>query len=76
MYIGRLLILLGLGMVILGGVIYLFARWGLGVNLFRLPGDIRIQTENVTCLIPLATSIILSIVLTVVLNIVIRMMNR
>jgi hypothetical protein len=63
-------------MVILGGVIYLFARWGLGVNLFRLPGDIRIQTENVTCLIPLATSIILSIVLTVVLNIVIRMMNR
>ena len=76
MYVGRLLILIGLGMVIVGGVVYLFARLGWGLNLFRLPGDIRIQTENVTCLIPLATSIILSIVLTLVLNIIIRMMNR
>lgn len=76
MYIGRLLILLGIGLVVVGGLVYLFARWGWGMNLFRLPGDIRIQTENVTCLIPLATMIILSIVLTVVLNIVIRLMNR
>lgn len=74
MYIGRLLILLGIGLVIVGGLVYLFARWG--VNLFRLPDDIRIQTENVTCLIPLASSIILSIVLTLLLNVIIRFMNR
>jgi hypothetical protein len=67
---------MGIGLVVVGGLVYLFARWGGGTNLFRLPGDIRIQTENVTCLIPLATSIILSIVLTVVLNIIVRLMNR
>ncbi|HLE13183.1 MAG TPA: DUF2905 domain-containing protein [Anaerolineales bacterium] len=74
MYLGRLLILLGLALLIVGGSIYLFAR--LGVNLGRLPGDFRIQTESVTCLIPLASSIILSIVLTVVLNLIIRFLNH
>jgi hypothetical protein len=73
-YIGRLLIILGITLVVIGVLVYGFAR--LGVNLGRLPGDIRIQTGNVTCLVPLATSIILSIVLTVVLNLIIRFLNR
>jgi hypothetical protein len=42
----------------------------------RLPGDITIQTQGISCFIPIATSIILSIVLTIVLNMLLRFLNR
>jgi DUF2905 family protein len=42
----------------------------------RLPGDITIQTQGISCFIPIATSIILSIVLTILLNILLRYLNR
>jgi hypothetical protein len=72
--LARIFIILGLVMVVIGGLIYLFGR--LGIPLGRLPGDIRIQGENVTCILPLATMIVLSIVLTVLLNIILRLINR
>jgi hypothetical protein len=72
--LGRILIISGVVLIFLGGLVYLAARVGLPLG--RLPGDIRIQGENMTCLIPLATSILLSIVLTLVLNIVARLLNR
>ena len=74
MAIARLLIILGLVLLLAGGALYLLARFG--VQLGRLPGDIRIQTGNATCVFPLVTSILLSIVLTVVLNLIIRFLNR
>lgn len=72
--IARILIILGIALFVTGGLIYLFSRQGL--NLFQLPGDIRLQSENVTCLVPLVSSILLSIVLTVILNMVIRLLNK
>jgi hypothetical protein len=72
--IARILIILGIALFVTGGLIYLFSR--LGINLFQLPGDIRLQSENVTCLVPLVSSILLSIVLTVILNMVIRLLNK
>ena len=74
MYVARLLILLGLILLVIGGVAYILAR--MGVQIGRLPGDIRIESGNFTCVIPLVTSILLSIVLTLVLNIIIRFLNR
>jgi hypothetical protein len=68
--IARILVIVGVLLVVAGGLVFLAAR--LGLPLGRLPGDIRIQTDNLTCLFPLATMIILSIVLTVVVNVVIR----
>lgn len=73
------LIGIGLFFVILGGVILLFNRLGLGgikLPLGRLPGDIRIQGDNFTCFIPIASSILLSILLTVILNLIVRLLNR
>lgn len=70
----RLFIVLGMIMLFIGGALYLAAR--LNIPLGRLPGDIRIQSENVTCIFPLVTMIVVSIVLTVVLNVVIRLLNR
>jgi len=48
----------------------------LDIPLGRLPGDIRIERGNMTCLIGLGTSLLLSVVLTVILNIVIRLVNK
>ncbi len=72
--LARFLMILGIIIFLIGGLIYLTGR--LGIPLGRLPGDIRIQGENYTCFIPLATSILLSIVLTVLINLVARFLNR
>jgi hypothetical protein len=71
--VGRLVFFAGVGLVVLGGLLYLIGRVTGGAG---LPGDFRIQTSNVTCFFPLASMIILSIVLTIVLNVVIRLLNR
>jgi hypothetical protein len=72
--VARLIIIIGLVLILVGGLLYVFGR--AGIPLGRLPGDIRIERGNFTCVFPLVTSIILSILLTVILNIIIRFMNR
>jgi hypothetical protein len=72
--IARLLMLAGIALFLIGGMIFLFSR--LGINLFQLPGDIRLQSGNVTCLVPIVSTILLSILLTLILNIVIRFLNK
>jgi hypothetical protein len=66
--------LLGLALLIIGGLIYALGR--LGIPLGQLPGDIRLARGNLTCFIPLASSIILSIVLTILLNLIVRYLNK
>lgn len=72
--LGRILLLIG-GAIALLGLLFViggrFLPW-----LGRLPGDIHIQRGNVSCFLPLATSIIVSLLLTIVLNIIIRLLNR
>jgi Protein of unknown function (DUF2905) len=70
----RLFIFLGLAMLFIGGVLYLASR--LNLPLGRLPGDIRIQTQNLTCFIPIVSMIVLSVILTIVLNVIIHYWNR
>ena len=72
--IGRWLVIFGLGIVLVGGLLWAAGR--LGLPLGRLPGDIAIERGNVSVFFPCATSIILSLVLTVVLNVVLRWFNR
>jgi hypothetical protein len=72
--LARFLLISGVVLIIAGGVAYLLGRLNLPIG--RLPGDIRIQTENMTCFIPLVSMIVISVVLTIILNVVIRMMNK
>jgi hypothetical protein len=72
--LGRILILLGVLLVGVGGLILALGR--AGIPLGSLPGDIRIERENISCIVPIATSIVLSILLTLILNLVIRFLNR
>ncbi|MEJ2733365.1 MAG: DUF2905 domain-containing protein [Anaerolineae bacterium] len=72
--LGKGLVVLGLVLVVLGGLVWLLARTGLPLG--RLPGDLRIEGEKVSCYVPIVTMIVLSVVLTIVLNIIVRLLNR
>ncbi len=63
--VGRILVVFGVLLVVIGGAFMLFGR-------FHLPGDLTFRTGGTTVYIPLATSVILSIVATIVLNLVFR----
>jgi hypothetical protein len=62
--IGRVLLVIGFLLVIVGGLAALGVRLPFG----RLPGDIAIEGERGGVYIPIATMILVSIVLTVLLN--------
>jgi len=67
-------LLLGLVFLLIGGALFIAER--LGIHLGRLPGDIRVQRGNLTCLFPLATTILLSVILTVLLNLILRLFKK
>ena len=69
--VARLLVIVGILFVLAGGLVYMGGRFGF-FGLGRLPGDIRIEGDNVRVYIPIATSIILSIILTAILYIISR----
>jgi len=70
---GKWLMVIGGALVLLGGLMWLLSKVPF---LGQLPGDIRIERPGFTCMIPLASSIILSILLTILLNIIVRILNR
>lgn len=65
---GRLLLLLGISIALVGGLMILLTRLFPGLS-----SGLTIRIGPLTCFFPLVLSIILSIILTIVLNILIRM---
>ena len=65
--VGRSLLLIGLVVAAIGVVLILAPRVPI---LGKLPGDITIQRDGVTVVIPLATMLLISLVLTIVLNLI------
>ena len=58
--IGRLMILAGIALIVLG-----VGLWGLGRIGFRgMPGDVRYESGNVRVYFPIVTCLVLSVVLT------------
>jgi hypothetical protein len=72
--LGKGIVALGVILIVVGGALWLLAK--VGVPLGRLPGDIRIEGERVSCYVPIVTMIILSVVLTIMLNVIVRLLNR
>jgi hypothetical protein len=73
---GRALLVIGVGVAVLGGLLMLISRIP-GLNqLFNLPGDIQIQSGNLSCFFPVVSMILISVVLTILANIFIRLINR
>jgi hypothetical protein len=69
----RWLIVAGLVITGFGALLWLFGRTGVPIG--RLPGDIRFERGGVTCLVPLASSILLSILLTLLANVIFRLLK-
>jgi len=72
--LARILVIVGVALILAGGLVYLLGR--LNLPLGRLPGDIRIQRDNFSCIFPVTTMILLSIGLSVLLNLILRFLNR
>lgn len=70
--LGRLLIVGGLALAVIGVVLVVAPRIP-GLNrLGRLPGDILIERGSSTIFIPIVSSIVISVLLTIVLNLFLR----
>jgi uncharacterized membrane-anchored protein YitT (DUF2179 family) len=69
--IGRILLVVGVMVVIIGSVLVLFGR-----TFDNFPSTIRIEGQGFSCVVPILASILLSIVGTIVLNVIIRLINR
>ena len=72
--LARLLVIGGVILILIGGGVYLAAKFG--IPLGRLPGDIRIEGKNGAFYFPIVTSIVLSILLTIILNVIVRLFRK
>lgn len=66
--LAKMIIGFGVLLIIIGGVLLLLSRTGLG----KLPGDIYIKRENFTFYFPVVSMILLSVILTVLANLFFR----
>lgn len=70
--VGKLLVIAGVSLAVLGGVL-----WGAGrLGLVSFPGDLRFGSESWGCYVPIGLSIVLSLLLTLVLNLVWRWFGK
>jgi hypothetical protein len=72
--IARYLVIGGIVLILIGGGVYLAAKFG--IPLGRLPGDIRIVGENGSFYFPITSSILVSVILTIVLNVIVRLLRK
>ena len=66
--IGRIIMILGITLIVVGGIVMLLNRTGLPLG--RLPGDIVYKGKNTTFYFPLATCILLSVVVSAVMYLI------
>jgi hypothetical protein len=67
--LARWLVVIGIGIAVLGGILWLLSRIP---GLSSLPGTIKIEGSGFTCIIPLLAMIVISVVLTLLLNLAAR----
>ncbi len=72
--LARYLMLGGIALFLIGGGVYLAAKFGIPFG--RLPGDIRIEGEHGSFYFPVTTSILVSVLLTLILNIISRLLRK
>ena len=69
--VGRLLAMLGVALVVIGGIVMLLGRTGLPLG--RLPGDFLYRGKNTNFYFPLASCILISVVLSIFLFLIGRL---
>ncbi len=63
--LGKLLIVLGMGIMLLGALLLLLSRF---ISLGHLPGDIFIKGEHGSFYFPIVSCIVISVVLSILMN--------
>lgn len=71
---GRILVIIGLTITLVGGIILIAARFFPWLG--SLPGDFNFEARNVKIYFPLATMLLISLLATILLNIFIRIFRR
>ena len=74
MNIARILAIFGIVILLVAGILYLMAFYGLPLG--NLPGDLVIKRENFTCIIPLVSSLLISVVLTILINLILTIIRK
>lgn len=69
--VGKTIIILGAIIVLVGVILVLGNRWGIG----RLPGDIIVKRGNFVFFFPFTTSIVVSLILTAIFTLM-RFMSK
>ncbi|TFG48579.1 MAG: DUF2905 domain-containing protein [Anaerolineales bacterium] len=72
--IARIVAVLGLVLLILAGILFLVGR--LELPLGKLPGDFVFRRGNLTCAVPLVSSLVFSILITLILNILLAVFRK
>jgi Protein of unknown function (DUF2905) len=67
--VGKLLLIAGAVIAVLGGVILLLSRAGVT----QLPGSVSVSGGNFSFFFPVAFCIVVSVVLTIVINVIVRL---
>ncbi len=70
----KILILIGLGLVVVGVVVFLLGKSGLPLGNF--PGDLKYERPGFAFSFPIVTSIIISVALTILLNVALWFMRK
>lgn len=76
--LGRWLIALGLGIVLVGVLLFLLGKIPFLNRLGHLPGDIAYESpdKRFSCFVPIVSSLLLSVILTIVLNVIVRLLRK
>lgn len=74
MEIGKIVFWLGLGISLIGLLIWLGAK--IGIPFGKLPGDFQWSGESYGIYVPIVSSIVISVLLTIVLNVILWLFRR
>ena len=69
---GKFAVLLGISLAVVGGLLWLGGKLGLGA----LPGNLRLEGQGWSCFVPIGLSVLLSLLLTLALNVVLRLLGK
>ncbi len=71
---GKLLLVIGFGIALIGGLL-----WALG-RIFpafgNLPGDIRYESDNISCMVPITSMLLLSLIGSILLTVLVNLLGR
>jgi hypothetical protein len=72
--IGKWLIFIGIGIVILGLLFFIAGK--IGIPLGNLPGDLKIEKKKYSIYFPIVTCVLISIFLTLIINLIVRLLHK